>query len=235
MKRGSGFVNSTWNQGARSYGGESLFLYADTVQPSYPDAYVAHGLGKPQSRGSVCCQSDARQTASVASDTEPHGVLSSRAGHEHLCRERSGLRVERGSRCAAGHRGQVEPERGPANRVASRAEARAQIRSSHRLARDPFAWVVRGRRNNRALPRTPEKSSICESIKAETFGHYTSGWTAFVPPLILRSFKYFKSTVSMKFDVVRFSPAASEESSCFMSSCTQSPIILLCGSRPITL
>lgn len=203
--------------GARSYGGESLF-YDHPLQPRHSDGGLAFGSQKPKGRGSLCQQPGSGSPATDPSNAEPSDLLPLGAGHEYFHWKRSCVWSQRPAGRSPQHRGEVVKERRPAHCAPSRAQARAQVCSGNRLPGHPVCGVVPRRRNKTTLPESSKKGCLYNFRKSSSVWFYFDGGTVFVPPLSLRSLRYFIKSVSMKFEVVLFSSKASLVSSPFKSS-----------------
>ena len=203
--------------GARSYGGESLF-YGHPLQPRHSDGSVAFGFKKPEGRGSLCQQPGTGLPAIDPSMSKPRDLLPLGASHEYLHWQRSCVWSQRSAGRSPQHRGEVVKERAPFDCTSSRAQARAQVCSGNRLPGHPVCGVVPFRGNKTTLPESSKKGCFYNFRKSSSVWFYFGGWTVFVSPLSLRSLRYFIKSVSMKFEVVRFSSKASLVSSPFKSS-----------------
>lgn len=203
--------------GARSYGGESLF-YGHPLQSRHSDGSVAFGSQQPEGRGSLCQQPGSGSPATDPSNAEPSDLLPLGAGHEHLHWKRCRVWAQRPTGRSSQHRGEVVKERRPAHCAPSRAQARAQVRFGNRLPRHKVCGVVPRRGNKTTLPESSKKGCLYNFRKSSSVLFYFDGGTVFVPPLSLRSLRYFIKSVSMKLEVVLFSSKASLVSSPFKSS-----------------
>ena len=203
--------------GARSYGGESPF-YGHPLQSRHSDGGLAFGSQQPKGRGSLCQQPGSGSSATDPSNAEPSDLISLGAGHEHLHRQRSCVWPQRPTRRSSQHRGEVVKERGSTDCTPSRAQARAKVCSSNRLPGHPVFGMVPLRGNKTTLPESSKKGCLYNFRKSSSVWFYFGGGTGFVPPLSLRSLRYFIKSVSMKLEVVLFSSKASLVSSPFKSS-----------------
>lgn len=198
--------------GARSYGGESPF-YGHPFQSRHSDGGVALGSQQPKGRGSLCQQPGTGSPATDPSHAEPRNLIPLGVGHEHLHRQRGCVRLKRPAGRSPQYRSKVVEKRGSIDCAPSRAPARAQVCFGNRVSGHPVCGVVPRRGNKTTLPESSKKGCLYNFRKSSSVWFYFDGGTAFVPPLSLRSLRYFIKSVSMKFEVVLFSSKASLVSS----------------------
>ena len=208
--------SACWLRGSLLWG--RVPFYGHPLQPRHSDGGVAFGSQQPKGRGSLCQQPGTGSPAIDPSMSKPRDLLPLGASHEYLYWQRSCVWSQGSAGRSPQHRGEVVEKRRPIDCTPSRAQARAQVCFGNRVPGHPVCGVVPRQGNKTTLPESSKKGCFYNFRKSSSVWFYFGGWTVFVPPLSLRSLRYFIKSVSMKLEVVLFSSRASLDSSPFKSS-----------------